>query len=269
MLLPEGMTPQSRPKAMISTPTVMFSIFRSPPGFPVITALQPRTKFIAAYSCSEIIPKMAGGMPLDPANSPRQLMLRINKATPYRAWELITCLKRFRIHPIDHPPYSPDLEPSDFYIFENPKGVLAGQELDSTEELLLVIRWVTDSIGQAELESIFDAWERRLSECIKMKDESSTEAKSKVLVKIHIPISMPLDLLPLEQVAEHLPELEDFCHTCDVLLNVHIHRRFGELLEDLSLSGRLYCHFCDICEVPDDFDGMHEHKAGESDGKDD
>jgi hypothetical protein len=38
---------------------------------------------------------------------------------------------------------------------------------------------VTDSIGPAELESIFDVWEQRFSRCIQMKDKYVAEDKSK------------------------------------------------------------------------------------------
>jgi hypothetical protein len=124
----------------------------------VITALSPKAKFTAAYFCSDIIPKIAEQMPFD-------------NDTPHLAWESITCLKKFRIRPIDYPPSSPDLAPSDFYLFGKLKGALAGQECESTEELLLMIRGVTDSTGPGDLEPVFDAWERRPNECIQTKGE--------------------------------------------------------------------------------------------------
>jgi hypothetical protein len=71
-------------------------------------------------------------------------------------------LKKFRIRPIRHLPYSPDLAPSDFYLFRKLKGAFAGREFVSTDELPLAIRELTGSIGRAELRSVFDAWERRL-----------------------------------------------------------------------------------------------------------
>jgi hypothetical protein len=58
MSLPEGMTPQSHPRTVISSRKVIVSIFWSSFGFPVITALLPRTKLTAAYFCSGISPKI-------------------------------------------------------------------------------------------------------------------------------------------------------------------------------------------------------------------
>jgi hypothetical protein len=48
---------------------------------------------------------------------------------------------------------------------------LAGVEFDSTKRLLSVVRDITGFIDQADLESVFGTWERRLSECIQRKAE--------------------------------------------------------------------------------------------------
>jgi histone-lysine N-methyltransferase SETMAR len=125
---------------MISTPKVMVSIFWSPLGFPVITARQSRIKFMTAYLCRDLIPKIVEGMPPDLENSPREFMLHMDNARPHPAQWSITHLNTFRVHPIDHPPYSSDLAPSGFYLFGKLNGVLTGQKFESTEELLLAIR---------------------------------------------------------------------------------------------------------------------------------
>jgi hypothetical protein len=154
---------------MISTPKVMVSIFWSKLGFSMITVIPPRTKFSALHFCGDIIPRLVERMPFDQAKSARQLMLHMNNATPSESGESIPYLKKFRIRLINHPLYSPELRPSDFSLFEKLKGSLAGQEFESTEELLLAIREVADSIGRAELESVCDTWKQRLSGCIQMK----------------------------------------------------------------------------------------------------
>jgi hypothetical protein len=48
--------------------------------------------------------------------------------------------KKIQIRPIDHPQYSRDLVPSDFYLFGTLMGAFAGQEVESIEETLLLIR---------------------------------------------------------------------------------------------------------------------------------
>jgi hypothetical protein len=73
------------------------------------------------------------------------------------------------------------LAPSDFYLFGALKRSLAGQEFESIEELLLAVSGATDPIGLAGFESVFDAWERRLRECIEMKGEYIAECESKCI----------------------------------------------------------------------------------------
>jgi hypothetical protein len=109
-----------------------------PIGFSVISALPPRIKFSLAYFCDDIIPKIVEEMPFDLTKSPRKLMLHMYHATPHRP--SLECLKTFRIRPIRHPSYSPDLTLYDCYFFGKLKGAFAGRALVSTEELLLAIR---------------------------------------------------------------------------------------------------------------------------------
>jgi hypothetical protein len=149
----------------------MMSIFSWPISFPVITALPPKTSFSSAYFGDHIIRKIVEGLAFDLAQSPRKRMLQMNHALRHRARTALECFEKFRIHPIDHPPYSPNLAPSDFYRFGKVKGAFAGREFTSTEELLLAIKEDTGSIERDELESVFDAWERRLIQCIETQGE--------------------------------------------------------------------------------------------------
>jgi hypothetical protein len=111
---------QSRPRTTISTPTVIVSIFWSPVDFPVIITLLPRVKCSADYFYGDIIPLIVKRMLFDLATSPRN-------RSPHRARESVSCLGRFRIRLIDHPPYSSDLTPSGFYLFGKLKEALAGE----------------------------------------------------------------------------------------------------------------------------------------------
>jgi hypothetical protein len=91
----------------------------------------------------------------------------------------LECLNKFRIRPIRYPPYSTDLALSDCYLLGKLKGAFAGGEFVPTEELLLAIREVIESIRPAELESVFDTWERRLFQCIQIKGEDISWPESK------------------------------------------------------------------------------------------
>jgi transposase len=61
---------------------------------------------------------------------------------------------RVKIAP--HPPYSPDLAPSDFFLFVHIKQKIAGQEFLSADDLLEAIREEFDHLSRPALESVFD-----------------------------------------------------------------------------------------------------------------
>jgi hypothetical protein len=56
-----------------------------------------------------------------------------------------------------HPPSSPDLAPSDFYLFGHVKPLLRGHELADREALLHTIEDILTGIEKVILEDIFSA----------------------------------------------------------------------------------------------------------------
>jgi transposase len=73
--------------------------------------------------------------------------------------------------PAPHPPYSPDLAPSDFYLFGYVKGRLTGQIFESREDLFEAIVEILRSIPREKLMEAFLEWERRLQRCIDIDGE--------------------------------------------------------------------------------------------------
>ena len=59
-----------------------------------------------------------------------------DKARPHTAARTNDLIKLFNWEIFDHPPYSPDLAPSDYYLFTKMKVWLATQRLHTNEELM-------------------------------------------------------------------------------------------------------------------------------------
>jgi histone-lysine N-methyltransferase SETMAR len=55
-----------------------------------------------------------------------------------------------------HPPYSPDLGPSDFYLFRDVKHQLPGHEFTEGAELVLAISEILNQIPTDALVNVFD-----------------------------------------------------------------------------------------------------------------
>ena len=67
-----------------------------------------------------------------------------NNARPHAAALTQNLLHEFGWEVLDHPPYSPDLAPSDYHLFTDLKKWLGGQRFDSNDELKSsVADWLT------------------------------------------------------------------------------------------------------------------------------
>jgi hypothetical protein len=64
------------------------------------------------------------------------------------------------------PLFSPDLAPSNFYVFGGPKTTLTRSVLESEQELLDGIMRILDRITRDEFESVFEEWAARLDASI-------------------------------------------------------------------------------------------------------
>jgi histone-lysine N-methyltransferase SETMAR len=71
------------------------------------------------------------------------------------------------IQQLEHPPYSPDLAPVDFFLFKRVKEELAGCSLD---EGTLKATWegVTRSIAADEFATAFCWWYKRCEKCVRI-----------------------------------------------------------------------------------------------------
>jgi hypothetical protein len=64
-----------------------------------------------------------------------------------------------------HSVHSPDLAPSEFYLFGYVKGCLAVFPFESIDELPKVVRGVVDGIEKGTLQAVFLEWMDRLRKC--------------------------------------------------------------------------------------------------------
>ena len=80
-------------------------------------------------------------------------------------------LEENKVVRIDHPPYSPDLAPCDFYLFGYIKNTFANTVFNSVEDAVEEITAFVEGIPKKQLIAVFDEWRRRLQSCIERKGE--------------------------------------------------------------------------------------------------
>lgn len=70
-----------------------------------------------------------------------------------------------------HPPYSPDIAPSDFFLFGYVKGKMEGCHFESRDEVIEKVTSILLNIPHETLQRVFEEWEARLKKVIEINGE--------------------------------------------------------------------------------------------------
>lgn len=92
-------------------------------------------------------------------------ILHQDNAPAHTALSVKTFLAKYNIPILDHPPYSPDLAPCDFFLFPKVKAVLKGTRFESVEAVKEKATEVMNSVSQNELQHCFAQWKVRMEHC--------------------------------------------------------------------------------------------------------
>ena len=93
-------------------------------------------------------------------------LLHHDNAPAHTAISVRQFLTKRQITTLDHPPYSPDLAPSDFWLFPRLKTVLKGTHFASVEDIQAVVTSTLRGIKEDEFIQCFKAWQKRMQRCI-------------------------------------------------------------------------------------------------------
>jgi len=74
---------------------------------------------------------------------------------------------------VPHPPYSPDLAPSDFFLFPRMKRDLKGKRFQNVEEVREKMTEALKAITLQEFQNCFEQWKKRWDKCIASQGEYS------------------------------------------------------------------------------------------------
>jgi len=100
--------------------------------------------------------------------TPRRKVFRlhIENAKPHNSKSSIQCLEDNKLKRLPHPPYSPDVAPSDFYLFGTVKHRLEGCMGETVEDLKENVSEILSTISEEELMAAFLNWMERLQQVI-------------------------------------------------------------------------------------------------------
>jgi hypothetical protein len=105
----------------------------------------------------------------------RRLSVHIDTCRVHRSKAFENCFAENSIIRVPLPPYSSNLEPSDFWIFGRTKAALAGQQFPGAEDPLIGIQEFLSEIQRSELELVFHDWIERVQCALDNNEDSVHE----------------------------------------------------------------------------------------------
>jgi transposase len=163
---PDVETPEvARP--LISTPKLMVTIFWNVWGIHVIDYVPSGESFNSSRFIEQILPTIAGLPARHAAVRQRKaFVLHLENSPMHTSRAVLETMASIPVQLAPHPPYSPDLAPSDFFLFGHLKGKMIGREFDSPDALIAWIKATFEALPKPGLEQVFEEWIRRVEQCI-------------------------------------------------------------------------------------------------------
>ena len=112
----------------------MASVFWDRKGILLVDFMPPGATINVAANC-DTLTRLRRAIQNKRRGMSRDVCLLHDNARPYSAHVTTALLEKFKWDILDHPPYSPDLGPSDFHLFIHLKKHLTGQKFDDDDEV--------------------------------------------------------------------------------------------------------------------------------------
>ncbi|CAH1966028.1 unnamed protein product [Acanthoscelides obtectus] len=104
-------------------------------------------------------------------NPERRIILHQDNTSSHTAQKTRPYLTEENVELLDHPPYSPDLSPNDFFTFPKIKDRLRGQWFQSPEEAVDALKNAVLDLPANGWNKCFENWFKRMQMCINLRGE--------------------------------------------------------------------------------------------------
>jgi hypothetical protein len=140
-----------------------FKIFWSPLGFPVDDKLVTGAKMDGDYFMTNVLAQAERRMFPDGGRPhAKRLTVHSDNYSVHTSGASEVYVAEHNMIRLTRPPYSPDLAPSDFYLFPTVKERLKDIEIVDEEDLFNRLKEILNEIPRKELDTVFGAWINRL-----------------------------------------------------------------------------------------------------------
>lgn len=94
------------------------------------------------------------------------IILHQDNAPAHKSSVGMAAVKDLGFEVIEHPPYSPDLAPCDFFLFPALKNDLRGMHFEDFKELKMAVQSTLRRIAKDGFQEVFDKWVSRWEKCV-------------------------------------------------------------------------------------------------------
>jgi len=165
----KGEPAPKKAKTAFSAGKVMATVFWDSHGVIFIDYLQKGKTITGAYYASLLDKLEAELAEKRPHLQKKKILFHQDNAPSHTSVVAMAKIHELRFELLDHPPYSPDLAPSDFFLFPHLKIAVGGQRFSSNEE---AITFVNNYFAEKNAKYYLDGlqrWEHRWEKCVELQ----------------------------------------------------------------------------------------------------
>jgi hypothetical protein len=144
--LPRDKKIPERERHTIQSKKFILMIVWNPRGFHLIKVFEKGCKSNTGYYIAELFESLSQWRSIEAAGKERKLLVHADNARPHTAKLSTQYFNENRMKSVPYPPCSPDLAPSDFYLFGYVKTCLAGLSFEDADQLLAAVENVLKGI---------------------------------------------------------------------------------------------------------------------------
>ena len=160
-----------RAKLSIGSKKTMLTVFWGIKGFYLIDFMESGKRFDSSYACL-LLSRLDESLKKNPSSHGlRGMRIHWDNARPHVSASTRDMVKSLGAQILPHPPYSPDLAPSDFFLFGHVKRLLRGSVFGDESSLVAKVAELARGFSEILLCSVFDDWKSRLRN-VSMSDGS-------------------------------------------------------------------------------------------------
>jgi hypothetical protein len=149
----------------------MLTVVWNPIRFHVLKVIPKGCKFNAQYYINDILVAISDWRQQAGGTRPNKLWVHSDDARPHTVKMSSDYIGLNQMKQGPHSPYSPDLAPSNFFLFGCVKGKLMEYRAETSSECLVRVRVILAAIPRETLNAVFLEWIERLQTCVQVDGE--------------------------------------------------------------------------------------------------